>query len=122
MTNDEARVIIAGLDGRYRHALRQTDEARTVEDWYFHQPEAKKEYAQVVGELNALRAAHPHLFECIEAIYRLACSKKRRTKSMWPKRGAQVGQPPTTQELLNFGYEENLTILGEPTTYFSPNE
>ena len=93
---DRPRQQLLELDRRYRLILHSTDHIHPeiLDDV---QSEVKGRYFAILEEIAEHRRRYPELFAAIE----------------WKYRQAFAGQPVEAEDLVAFGYEENLLLTGE---------
>ena len=115
-----AHLVIQGLDeAKARKHLQATQGLICRLHELVH--EIRRKYTACEQELEDLRREYPQLLAKLEEKYRLACAGRLETKSRWPKRDARAikywGNVPTLSDLIDFAYEEDLDLFGEPKQF-----
>ena len=111
-----AEQMLRLLDCRYREILDATDRVQGIVTaaWEVFQPALKQRFVQVAQDVKGIQIEFPSLLANLEGKYRAACRGQLfGTKSKWPKRGASIDSP-SADDLVDFAYEEDLTLEGEP--------
>lgn len=113
----DAKQKLSDLDRRYRELLDETDRIQdlggdAIDDF---QPSIKARFIQVIQDVEAIQIEFPSLLASLEAKYRTACRGQMvGAKSQWPKRDFSSLEFPSADDLVNFAFEEGLTLEGEP--------